>query len=458
MEAIKCIVLLLVTLLCFYGVNGNPCATYTSGDWCSGTGYVSCPNTAVRSCQTGLVCQQFTAGTVYCVRPTETQNPIATSAPVATSAPTAKPVVTPAPTAKPTTPPSTTGDDEWECDEDVTPAPSTTGAAPTSAPTPAPTARPTSAPITPPPVQATTRPVTPAPTVVPTSAPVSGRWPFGSPVKAIYIDDKCWAPDFSFNQLVDAGYNLIILAFFVNTVSLDCTIAWGSMGQDRQKATIQYAHSKGARIILSSGGATDFPYNLISGAAYARSAAQWAVNNNLDGIDFDLENFGRDFTFAGMSTDAVLNWVVDATNTARTIMGANAVICHAPQPPYFGNFGWANGYGKLYQRAPHIDFFLVQYYNNGPTNTYETIFISNSNGASVTQIAALGIPMSKIVVGKPVHTSDIGDLSQGYNTAAELNAMFARAKRELGWNTGVMGWQWLAVSSNTAWINTIYPK
>lgn len=454
----KCIIILLVSLLCFYGVNGNPCASYTSGDWCSGSGYVSCPNTAVRACQAGLVCQQFAPGTVYCVRPSESQNP-STSAPVVTPAPTTRPA-TPAPTPKPTTPPS--DDDEWECDEDVTPAPSTTGAAPTSAPTTrptsAPTARPTSAPITPP-LQPTTRPVTPtsAPTSAPT-APAGGRWPFGNPVKAIYIDDKCWAPGFSFNQLVDAGYNLIVLAFLVNTVSLDCTIAWGWMTQDQQKATIQYAHSKGARIIVSAGGATDFPYNLISGAAYARSAAQWAVNNNLDGIDFDLENFGRDFTFAGMSHDAVLNWVVDATNTARTIMGTNAVICHAPQPPYFGNFGWGNGYGKLYQRAPHIDFFLVQFYNNGPTNTYETIFIANNNGASVTQIAALGIPMNKIVVGKPVHSTDISDLSQGYNTAAELNAMFARAKRELGWNAGVMGWQWLAVSSNTAWINTIYPK
>jgi chitinase len=258
--------------------------------------------------------------------------------------------------------------------------------------------------------------------------------------------------------LVDAGYNLIILAFFVDEVSWDCTVAWGEMTPAEQIGTIDYAHSKGARIIASAGGSTDTPYTEVTGLGYGQSVAQWVVNNNLDGMDFDLENFGMDFVYGSLTTAQVVQWVCDATNGARTILGDSRIITHAPQPPYFGaQFGWDNGYGQVYALCPTIDFFLVQFYNNGPTTTYETIFVANDNGASVTQMIASGIPMEKIVIGKPVHTDDIGDDTQGYNTAAELNSIFAEAYSSIGWNTGVMGWQWTDVASNTEWINTIYP-
>ena len=108
------------------------------------------------------------------------------------------------------------------------------------------------------------------------------------------------------------------------------------------------------------------------------------------------------FSFAylilsAMSTTQTVQWVVDATNAARSIIGTSKIITHAPQPPYFGmfssthplfpsrsflqlvltiragNYGWADGYGKIYDLAPHIDFFLVQFYNNGPTTSYETV-------------------------------------------------------------------------------------
>eukprot|EP00026_Physarum_polycephalum_P014603 Phypoly_transcript_15140.p1 GENE.Phypoly_transcript_15140~~Phypoly_transcript_15140.p1 ORF type:complete len:161 (+),score=20.10 Phypoly_transcript_15140:410-892(+) len=157
-----------------------------------------------------------------------------------------------------------------------------------------------------------------------------------------------------------------------------------------------------------------------------------------------------------MSTSETIQWVVDATNAAREILGNERIICHAPQPPYFGNNGWADGYGKIYQLAPSIDYFFVQFYNNGPTTTYETIFVHNLQGASVTEIIAEGIPMKKVVVGKPVHPTDIENVTEGFNTAQELKAIFARAKAEMGWDTGVMGWQWIAYDSNSSWIKNIY--
>lgn len=457
---LKCLAVVTLLLSIFCGVRGDaahPCDTNDSGNWCYSTGYVTCPSYNVRPCQSGLVCQQQSIagallGEVYCVRPSELLSTSSSASATATAAPTQK--ATQRPTPAPTQASATTHKGH------ATPAPTTRPTRPTAAAT--------ERPATPAPTAAPTKSATAAPTksatAAPTNPPVngagsgtSGSWPNG-PVKAIYIDNYCWDASFSFNQLVDAGYNLIILAFFVNSVSWDCTIAWGSMSEATQLSTIAYAHSKGARIIASTGGSTDSPYGLVTGSAYGSSVARWVANNHLDGMDFDLENFGRNFAFGALSTTQTVQWVADATNAARTILGSSAIITHAPQPPYFGaNSGWDDGYTKIYKLAPSINFFLVQFYNNGPTNTYESMFLNNANGGSVTSMVAGGIPMNKIVIGKPVHANDIGDVTQGYNTAAEMHSIVTQAKSELGWNAGVMGWQWTG-TQDSAWINTIYPN
>ena len=40
---------------------------------------------------------------------------------------------------------------------------------------------------------------------------------------------------------------------------------------------------------------------------------------------------------AGMTTAETIQWVADATNAARNVLGSTALVTHAPQPPYFGN-------------------------------------------------------------------------------------------------------------------------
>jgi len=273
----------------------------------------------------------------------------------------------------------------------------------------------------------------------------------------MYIDNFCYSADFSFTNLVDDGYNLVILAFMVSNVEWDCVTQWRLLGATEQVRIINYAHSKGARIIASAGGATDSPYSTFTGDAYGRSLATWAKTNNLDGVDFDLENFQMEFVWPGKTYAQMVQWVADATNAAREVLGANAIITHAPQPPYFGQHGWNDGYTEVYKKAPSINFLMVQFYNNGEQTTYESIFTTGP-WTTVQSIANAGIiPLNKIVVGKPAHASDIGTASQGYNSAAQLNTMFARAKTELGWTGGVMGWQFLDRASNKAWIDGIYP-
>ena len=51
-------------------------------------------------------------------------------------------------------------------------------------------------------------------------------------------------------------------------------------------------------------------------------------------------------------------------------------------------------------------------------------------GTSVNEIASYGIPLSKIVVGKYLETSDA---SNGYMTAAQLKTAFSQAQTDLSW-------------------------
>jgi len=255
--------------------------------------------------------------------------------------------------------------------------------------------------------------------------------------------------------MVDAGYNLVLLAFHVSGVAKYAASVWHGLGSTTQQSVISYAHARGARIVVSAGGAEDVPYNSFTGTQYGTTLANWAVANHLDGVDFDLENFGGGFTAGSLSTSASIQWVADATNAARNILGSSAVITHAPQPPYFGtNHGFSNAYPQIYAKATSINFLLVQYYNNdGALNTFNSIFISDSGGA-VQEIVAEGVPQSKIVVGKPVLSGDAGS---GYISASTFHSFVTQAQSQLGWNAGVMGWVWHDSTTNSNWIHTIYP-
>jgi len=293
------------------------------------------------------------------------------------------------------------------------------------------------------------------------------------PLKVIYIDqpDGWSSPQEiagTVTAAVDAGFNVVILAFYLTSGPTDMAVAWQGLGAALQQSTAGYAHQKGAVVLVSAGGATESPYTL-NATTYGQTVAQWAQTNNLDGVDFDLENLGTGFTFGAMSGDQVVAWMVAATKAARAVFPAGTgYISHAPQAPYIGPVGgdpqtyWAGtsgGYTAVYL-AGGIDFLNVQFYNQGAADytTYASLFTQSSSdfpGTAVQQIAGYGIPLSAIVVGKPVQTSDA---NSGYVTPADLSTFFTQAAG-MGWNAGVMGWQWSSSnpSITASWIQAIYP-
>ena len=230
-------------------------------------------------------------------------------------------------------------------------------------------------------------------------------------------------------------------------------------------------HQQGTKVMVSAFGAgirpTTETYNPI---AVGRSLAMFVIENQLDGVDVDYEDN------AAMEKGTAIPWLITMTKAMLQIFnaygrGKKFYISHAPQAPYFytdtpkykqtySDFYHTrldNGRGKI---GDYIDFFNVQFYNQGTSDylTYETLFLNSkrwATGTALLQIARKGIPMNKIVVGKPVTTGDA--YNSGFVDQYTLANIFRTARRgpwahcsNVG---GVMNWQF--ISDTTNWMRYI---
>ena len=148
----------------------------------------------------------------------------------------------------------------------------------------------------------------------------------------------------------------------------DMCILWNSFPDD-QVSLLNYAHNKGAIIMASAGGATEPIQNIMNISNYGTIVAKWVVDHNLDGIDFDIENFSN------TDTDFIneINFTSSISKQARDYFknyNRKYYISHAPQAPYFGPIldessidtttywtGKIGGYTKIYKDNQDIDFF-----------------------------------------------------------------------------------------------------
>ena len=138
-------------------------------------------------------------------------------------------------------------------------------------------------------------------------------------------------------------------------------------------------------------------------------------------------------------------WLITFTQKLRSMI-PNHIITHAPQAPYFSTEKYKNGgYVNVHRQVGNlIDFYNVQFYNQGNTSydTYEKLFVSSGAyfpGTSVKEICEKGVPLEKIVVGKPATTSDA--TNTGYMDQQTLSNAIVRAYNEGQWHAGVMLWQ-----------------
>eukprot|EP01116_Phalansterium_solitarium_P019219 TRINITY_DN5305_c0_g1_i2.p1 TRINITY_DN5305_c0_g1~~TRINITY_DN5305_c0_g1_i2.p1 ORF type:complete len:331 (-),score=68.28 TRINITY_DN5305_c0_g1_i2:75-1067(-) len=295
------------------------------------------------------------------------------------------------------------------------------------------------------------------------------RHNISAPLKVVYIDwqDVNWNdPASNVKQIADAGYNVIILGFYLTDGPTDMAQAWSSASASSRAAAVSYVHAKGGAVLVSAGGSTGDPY-AVDPTTYGTRVAAWAMSNSLDGVDFDLENF-QPGLLTPSGADGIA-WATAASIAARQVLGPNGIITHAPQAPYFGAIGSSapnpgtrtgGGYSAIWAKSGGaISWFNVQFYNQGSDcyNTYSGLFSSSgiggkcwATGTSLNEIVSYGVPSGVMAVGKLTTASD-GD--NGYVDPTTLGQWFKTAN----FKTGVMVWDWHA-SGSQAWIEAVYPS
>ena len=226
---------------------------------------------------------------------------------------------------------------------------------------------------------------------------------------------------------------------------------------DRQEV-LDYAHSKGAKILVSLGGGTDHidtaggAILAGKGAEYADIGVQAVLDYGLDGLDFDLElSPGNSQPFKSGAMHIFMN---QALQTARQRLPKPYVISHAPMGPYASTWaGSDRGYIKwMLENQDNVDFISVQYYNQNDYYTYETTFKQSTMypGSSVKELIEAGIHPEKVVVGKPLTANDA---SNGIIDVNTLAAWGCQAYEEIGFVGGYMTWMFRNdnVAASASW-------
>ncbi|KAJ3257760.1 hypothetical protein HDU77_002556 [Chytriomyces hyalinus] len=173
----------------------------------------------------------------------------------------------------------------------------------------------------------------------------------------------------------------------------------------------------------------------------ARMLAEFVQRNGLDGVDIDWED-GPSLGNGGEE------WLITLTRELREQLPSPYLITHAPQAPHFSpGLYYGGAYITVDQEAGHlIDFYNVQYYNQGSSSydDCECLLFYARGWAPQTAVFeihdTLGIPLNKLVIGKPVTEEGVDDGSTGYMDPSGLIECFRQAG-EQGWNAGGMGWR-----------------
>ncbi|KAK6992232.1 glycoside hydrolase family 18 protein [Favolaschia claudopus] len=252
---------------------------------------------------------------------------------------------------------------------------------------------------------------------------------------------------------VSQGFNVFILSFLLIEGAWDKAFEWTSL-TDAQRATIKSEYAAaGIKLMVAAFGSTDVPTS--TGAdpiAIANTMGNWVKQYNLDGIDVDYEDFNA-FDAGNGKAEVDLPF----TTQIRTILPQGTyILTHAPVAPWFSPNKWGGGgYLKIHQSVGNlIDWYNIQFYNQGASEytTCANLLTTSSStwpNSAVFQIAASGVPLSKIVIGKPATT---GDANNGFISTGTLASCLATAKNQ-GWNGGAMAWQW--PNAAAAWIQAV---
>ncbi|TBU36066.1 glycoside hydrolase [Dichomitus squalens] len=280
-------------------------------------------------------------------------------------------------------------------------------------------------------------------------APLVARSAAPSPAFVIYTD-KFVSADVLPPATQLAGFNVAALSFLTLAGPADQALAYANLAADAKAAKKSEYSSAGINLIVSAFGSTDTPTT--SGAdpvGTANTMAQFVTANGLDGIDVDYE----DLAAMNKGDGAAEAWVTTFTQTLRqTLPQGQFILSHAPLAPWLSpNQQFAAGAYLTINKnvGSMIDFYNVQFYNQGLYHDCDGLLNTSGGvfpGSSVFEIAANGVDLNKIVIGKPGSAADATD---GFIDPATLGTCVAQATAK-GWSAGVMAFEF--PEADTTWI------
>ncbi|KAJ7224293.1 glycoside hydrolase family 18 protein [Mycena pura] len=256
------------------------------------------------------------------------------------------------------------------------------------------------------------------------------------------------------------GFNVFALSFLLAKGPADKVAKWTSLSSaQRHKIKAEYAQA-GISLIISAFGSTEEPTtDGTDPIATANAMAQFVIQYDLDGIDVDYEDFDA-FNKGDGKAEA---WIISFTTQLRKhLPQGRFIITHALdniQRLRLGSRRTSGASGGGYLRVHEsvgdlIDWYNVQFYNQGDTEyvTCAGLLATSSDQwpqTALFQIAANGVSLTKLVLGKPA-TPDAAD--NGFIEPSTLAGCVATAKKG-GWHAGVSTWEY--PGGNTSWIRTV---
>ncbi|KAF8553089.1 glycoside hydrolase family 18 protein [Imleria badia] len=250
------------------------------------------------------------------------------------------------------------------------------------------------------------------------------------------------------------GFNVFALGCLLTSGSVDEAQHWQELTTSQRTTYLQEYNAAGISLIVAAFGTTEKPTSSGANAVTtANTMAAWVTQYGLNGIDVDYEDFTA-FNSGGGSAES---WLISYTQQLRTkLPQGQYILTHAPVAPWFSPGKWSGGGYLAIDKSVGslIDWYNVQFYNQGASEyTTCTCLLTASSStwpeSALFQIAANGVNLDKLVIGKPGTSSDA---TNGYMDPSTLASCVSQAASK-GWNAGVMAWQYPDAASS--WITTV---
>ncbi|KAG0709374.1 glycoside hydrolase family 18 protein [Suillus ampliporus] len=243
------------------------------------------------------------------------------------------------------------------------------------------------------------------------------------------------------------GYNVFVLSFWLVSGPADQAEEWVSLDNATRASIVSSYHNAGISLIVSAFGSTDAPTSEgYDPTTIANDLAAFVLEYDLDGVDIDYE----DFNAMNAENGSAETWLTTFTKALRAKASARSIHFN---PRTRCSMYSSGAYLTVNKNVGSlIDWY--NFYNQGTTEytTCSGLLTKSSTtwpNTAVFQIAAAGVSLDKLVIGKPATTSDA---SNGYMTTTLLAQCVDEAYQQ-GWDAGVMVWEFPDAAA--AWIKAV---